>query len=112
MMGVELGFAESGKMFAAAENSGISQSAQEFARVNDDLFRIGRDGSRTHHRSRGFERQVERGSEVDVEAEGAAVGADDASVLAEEFAASGGEDLGGRRGWSQYVAKAVNRAAF
>src|SRR5438552_19194295 len=101
MMGVELGFAESGKMFAAAENSGISQSAQEFARVNDDLFRIGRDGSRTHHLSRGFERQVDRGSEVDVEAERAAVAADHASVLADAVAADGGEALGGGRRLSQ-----------
>ena len=95
MMRVEVGFAESGKMFAAAEDSGIAQSAQEFAGVDDDLLRIGGDGSRTHHRARGFKGQVERGSEVDVEAESAAVGADDASMLAVEFAASGGEDLRG-----------------
>jgi len=52
------------------------------------------------------------GSEVYIEAESAAVGADDASVLAVEFAASGGKDFCGRRSRSEHFAEAINSPAF
>jgi len=48
MVRVEIGFAESGKMFAAAENSSFGQSAQEFSGIDDYLLGVGGDGSRTH----------------------------------------------------------------
>jgi len=111
-MRVEVGFAEAGKMFAAAKDSGVGQSSEEFAGVNDDLLGIGGNGSRTHHRARGFKCQVERGSEVDVETKRAAVGPDDASMLAVEFTASGGKYFRwGRRG-TENLAETVDRSTF
>src|SRR5882757_1640092 len=104
MMRVEIGFAESGKMFAAAENSSFGQSAQEFSGIDDYLLGVGGDGSRTHDGARGLKGQVEGGSEVYIEAQGSAVRADDASVLAEEFAASGDKDFCGRRSRSEHFA--------
>ena len=98
MMRVEIGLAEPGEMLAASEHTGIVQPAQEFARVGHHFFRIGRHGAGTHHRARSLKRQIERGSEVQVETERAAVFADDAPVLAEESAVAGREDVrcGGR----------------
>ena len=112
MVRVEVGLAESWEMLAAAEDAGITHPAQEFASVDDDLLRVRRDGSRTHHRMRRLERKVERGSEVHVEAERAAVHANDASVLAEELAEAGGKDLRGRRSRTEHVAEAIYRSAF
>src|SRR5689334_21987273 len=95
VMGVEVRFSEAGEMLAAAQDAGVAETAEECARVSDDLQGIGGDRTRIHYGFRGFKGEVEGGSEVYVEAKGAAVFADDASVLAKELAVRGGEDFGG-----------------
>src|SRR5882724_9053754 len=99
-------------MLAAAEDTGITQPTEEFAGVGNDLLGIIRDCPRAHHGSRGLKRKVERGSEVHVEAERAAVRANDASVLTEERAVAGGKDLCRRWCGPEHVAETVYGSAF
>ena len=100
-------------MLAAAEDVGIAQSAQKFARVDDrpasDRPKPRANSSPDREASKA---KIEDGSEVDVEAKSAAVFADDAAVLAKELAIAGGEDIGGERRGTDHVAEAVHLAAF
>src|SRR5208283_6171984 len=90
---VERSLAETGEVLAAAENAGIGESAQELTRIAGHLRRVVRDCPRTQHCPGGLESQVEHGSEVHIEAQRAAVFADDASMLAKERAAACGENV-------------------
>ncbi len=112
MVRIERGLAQSGEMFAAAEDSGIAQSAQKLARVDNHLFRIVRDRPRTHHRARRLEGQIEHRGKIHVEAKRAAVFADHATMLAKKRAAARGKNLCRRRRRTDHVAETVHRAAF
>ena len=107
-MAVECAFAETGEMLAASQHVGGAQAGEEFASIGYGFARIGGDGAGTHHAARGFEGKIEDGGEIEVEAEGAAVFADELAVLAEEFAIAGGEDFGGGGGGTERIAEAID----
>src|ERR1700675_2142335 len=111
-MSIERGLAQSGEMFAAADHACVVKSAQKFAGVDNYLLWIVRNRARTHYGTRGLKSQVENRCEIDVEAERAAVFADDASVLAKERTAARSKNLGWRRRPAKDLAKTVDRATF
>ena len=66
---VEISFAQSGEVFAGTDDVGGAQSCEKFAGVEYRLFRIGRNGARSHHCFRGFEGEVDDRREVGVESQ-------------------------------------------
>src|SRR5208282_2185841 len=112
VMAVKLALTESGEVLAAAEHTGIAQSAQKLAGVGNDLLGIVRNRPRTQHRPRSFVGQVEHRSKIYIEAQNAAVFADHASMLAKKRSASGGKNFCRRRRRTEHVAEAVDGAAF
>ena len=112
VMAVERAFAQTGEMLATSQHSRGPQAGEELARVGNRLARIRRNRARTHDAARSFKRQIEHGSEVNVESQSAAVRSDDLPMLAEKFAIGSGEHLRCRRGWTQHLAKAVHVSAF
>src|ERR1700734_1529703 len=112
MMAVEHALAEAGEVFAASENAGSVESGEKFAGVLDGLARIGRHCTRSHHFAGGFEGQIEHRSEVDIEAESVGIRAENLSVLSEQLAIAGSEDLCRRGRWTEHITEAVDGAAF
>src|SRR5215470_2308416 len=99
-------------MFAATKYSRFPETCQKFPCVRDNLSRIIRNDPRSHNVSRPFERQVEHGSEIDVEPQGAAVLADNLPVPAEKLWIIGRKNLGRRWGCPQYIPKPIHSSAF
>ncbi len=112
VVGVELAFAESGEMFAAAGDVSVLESEEEGAGVGGGGLGIGGDGAGGEDGERGFETEVEDGCEIDIEAEGADFSADDLSVGAVEGAEIALDDIlhGGCGG--DDVLEAIDGAAF
>src|SRR5258708_34302670 len=111
-MAVEFALAEAGKVLATSQHACGAKPCEELARIANRFAGVGRDRARTHHAARRFKREIEHGSEVNVESEGAAVLSDDLPVFAEEFAVTGGEDICCRRSWPERIAEAVYVSAF
>ena len=111
-MAVELAFAKSGEVLAAAQNFGGLESRQKFVSVGNGLGRVGRHRTRSHYRARCLERQIEHRSKVDVESHCAAVLTDDLAMLSEDVRVAGGECLSRRWSCAQRLAKTIDCSAF
>jgi hypothetical protein len=99
-------------VLAASQHSCGAQPGEKLTRVGDRVAWVGRNYARTHHAARGFKSKVENRSEVYVEAERAAVFADDLAVLAKELAISSGKDFGSGRRGAEDIAEAVDASTF
>src|SRR3974390_1809374 len=92
-MRIEIGFAQPGKMFAAAQHSGFAQPAQKFTGIKSNLFRIVGYRARAEDGVRCGKCQIEAGCEVHTESKSSAILTDEAPVLSEELAPAGGMDF-------------------
>src|SRR5258708_34758244 len=106
-MAVEFALAEAGKVLAASQHACGAEPCEELARIGNRCAGVSRDRARSHHAARRFKGEIEHGSEVNVESEGAAVLSDDLPVFAEELAIAGGEDICSGRRWPEHIAEAV-----
>src|ERR1700722_14698084 len=99
-------------MFAAAQHSRQTHTREKFARISNRLSWMLRYGAGTHHAPRRFKRQIEHGREIYVKTQGAAVLADDPSMLSKKLAISSGEHFCRRRCGGKHFTKAVNASTF
>src|SRR5215467_13796445 len=99
-------------MFAGTDHTGGAQAGEKFAGVKYDLFSISRDRACAHHATRRLKREVEDGSEIDVESQRAAGLTNDFAVFPEKFGAPAQKDTGCRGCCAKHVAKAVHASAF
>ena len=67
VMTVQFSFSEAGKVLSASQHAPASKPREKFASISNRFTRVRRDHSRSHHAARGFKRQIEGGSEVNVE---------------------------------------------
>src|SRR5271166_3011554 len=112
MMTIELAFTEAGEVFAASQHVCFAKAGEKLAPIGDSFLRLRRDHARAHHAARGFKCQIKRRSEINIKAEGAAVLSDNLTMLEEELAVAGGEDIGRGRCGTEHVAEAVDESAF
>ena len=112
VMGVEIGFSQSRKVFGGADHISRFQSSEKFASIENRLLRIGGNGARAHDGARDFIREVDYRSKVGVETDYPAGVADQLAVLAEELAVAAGEDFARRRRGRDDVFQAIDAAAF
>src|SRR5271157_3922264 len=109
---VERALAKAGKVLAASQNARGSKPGEKLARISNRLTRIRRNRARTHHVARSFKRQIEHGSEVDVESKSTAILSDHLPVLAEKLAIAGREHVRRRRSGTKHIAKTVHLSTF
>src|SRR5260370_37217185 len=111
-MAVEFALAEAGKVLAASQHACGAKPCEELARIGNRFAGVCRDCARTQHAARRFKREIEHGSEVDVESEGAAVFPNHVPVLAEELAISRREYIRCRSCRAEHVPEAVHPSAL
>src|SRR5438045_3111048 len=111
-MGVEIGFSQSRKMFAASQHASRAHSGEKLFHIGDGLLRIGGNRARAQHWLCRFKSQITDRSKIHVEAERPSLSAEHFAVFPEEPLGASARDV--MLGWSRrdHLAQPIHRAAL